>query len=76
LIKKDQPFSWGVEVDNVFQYLKAYFMFIPILIHVNPSKPFVLEMEAFDFVAGTVFSELGEKIFFIMLASILISFLL
>ncbi len=25
LTKKDQPFSWGVEVDNAFQSLKVFF---------------------------------------------------
>jgi hypothetical protein len=36
--------------------MKAYFMYVLIFIHVNPSKPFVLEMDSFDFVIGTMFS--------------------
>jgi hypothetical protein len=28
LIRKDQPFSWGVEVENAFQSLKDYFTII------------------------------------------------
>jgi len=31
------------------------------LIHANPSKPFVLEMDASNFVVGTIFSQLGEE---------------
>ncbi len=30
LIEKDQPFSWGVEVENAFQYLKASFKTAPL----------------------------------------------
>jgi hypothetical protein len=30
------------------------------LIHVNPSKPFVLKTDDFDFTLGVVFSKLGE----------------
>jgi hypothetical protein len=60
LIRKDQPFSWGVKVENVFQSLKASFIITPFFIHVDPSKPFVLEMNAFDFALGIVLSQLGE----------------
>jgi hypothetical protein len=38
LTKKDQPFSYVVEVDNVFQTLKASSTIAPLLIHINPSK--------------------------------------
>jgi hypothetical protein len=57
---KDQPFSWGVETDNAYQSLKASFTTTPLLMHVDPSKHFVLEMDAFDFVAGTMLS-LGKS---------------
>jgi len=59
LIWKDQPFSWRVEAENAFQYLKAFFMIAPLLIHVDPSKLFVLEMDTFDFALGVVFSQVG-----------------
>jgi hypothetical protein len=58
---KDQPFSWGVEVDNAFQYLKASFMTTPFLIHVNLYKHFILETDAFNFVVGVVLSQLGKN---------------
>jgi len=58
---KDQPFSWGVEAENAFQFLKVSFTIPPLLIHVNLSKPFVLEMDAFDFALGTILSQPGEN---------------
>jgi hypothetical protein len=60
LTKEDQPFSWGVEVDNAFQSLKAFFMIALPLIHEDPSTPFVLEMDAFNFAVSVVLSQLGE----------------
>jgi hypothetical protein len=50
LTRKDQPFSGGTKTDNAFQSLKAYFMIIPLLIHVDLSKPFVLETKVSYFV--------------------------
>ncbi len=38
LIWKDQPFSWGVKAENVFQSLKASFIITPLLIQVDPSN--------------------------------------
>jgi len=38
-------------------------MIVPLLIHLNPSKPFVLEMDVVDFRVGVVFSQLGEDNF-------------
>jgi hypothetical protein len=43
--------------------LKASFTTTPLLIHVDPSKPFVLETDAFGFALGVVFSQLGEDNF-------------
>jgi hypothetical protein len=60
LIRKDQPFSWGVEVKNAFQFLKVFFTNAPFLIHVDLAKPFVLEINAFDFALNVVFSQLGK----------------
>jgi hypothetical protein len=63
LIRKDQPFSWGVEAKNAFQSLKASSTTTPVLIHAYPSKPFVLEMNAFDFTIGAILSQLGKNNF-------------
>jgi hypothetical protein len=60
LTRKDQPFLWGVEAKNVFQSLKVYFTTAPLLIHVNPSKPFVLDIDISNFTIGALLSQLGE----------------
>jgi len=40
--------------------LKVFFTTTPLLIHVDPSKPFVLEMDAFDFATSAILSQLEE----------------
>jgi len=37
----DKHFDWCSKVKIVIQYLKIWFMTIPLLIHVNLSKPFI-----------------------------------
>jgi hypothetical protein len=63
LIKKDQPFFLGVEVEIAFQFLKASFTIVPLLIDVNLSKPFILEMNTFNFAIGAILSQLGKNNF-------------
>jgi hypothetical protein len=58
--RKDQPFSWGVEVENAFQSLKALFTIAPLFIHVNLAKPFVLETDASNFALGAILSQHGK----------------
>ncbi len=41
--------------------MKASFTTTPLLIHVGPSKPFVLETKASNFTLGVVFSQLEEN---------------
>jgi len=64
LIRKDRPFSWGVDVENSLKSLKASFTIAPLLIHVNLSKPFVLEMDDFDLIVGAILSQFGKNNFF------------
>jgi hypothetical protein len=64
LIRKNQPFSWGVKVKNAFQFLRVFFTTAPLLIHVDPTKPFVLEINAFDFALKVILSQLGKNNFF------------
>jgi len=52
-----------VEVENAFQFLKASFTIVPLLIHVDPSKPFILEMNTFNFAIGAILSQLGKNNF-------------
>jgi hypothetical protein len=44
--------------------LKASFTIAPFLIHLDPSKPLVLETNAFDFAIVVMFTQLGEDNFF------------
>jgi len=67
LTQKDQHFSWEVEVDNAFQFLKVSFMTTPFLSYVNPFKPFVLKIDDSNFVVGIIFSQLGEDNLFHLL---------
>jgi hypothetical protein len=53
------PFSWGIETKNAFQSLKVSFTIAPFLIHVNTSKPFLLETNIFNFIVNVVLSQLG-----------------
>jgi hypothetical protein len=43
-------FFWGVEADNAFQFLKVFLTIFLLLIHANPSKHSISEMNVFDFV--------------------------
>ncbi len=40
--------------------MKVSFTPTPLLIHANPPKPFVLEMDAFDFALGVILSQFEE----------------
>ncbi len=61
LIKKDQPFPWGVKVENEFQSLKVFFTIASFLIQAYFSKPFVLETDTSDFAIGVILSQLGKN---------------
>jgi hypothetical protein len=58
MTRKDQPFSWGVEVLNAFQFFEG--TTTPLMIHVNPSKPIVLKIDTSDFIISDILSQLGE----------------
>jgi hypothetical protein len=75
LTKKDQPYPLGVEVKNAFQSLKGFFTIAPLLIHVNPSKPYVLETNTSNFATGSIY-KLEKTIFFILSAFVFVSLLL
>jgi hypothetical protein len=51
-------------VGCVFQSLKASFIIALLLIHVDPSRPSILEMDAFDFALNAIFSQIGKHKFF------------
>ncbi len=57
LIRKDQPFSWGPKSWNFLPIFEGFLHDYPLLIHANPSKYFVLEMDVFDIALKVVFSQ-------------------
>jgi hypothetical protein len=56
LIQKDQTFVCGLEANFASQSLKVSFMIVPLLIHVDPSRPLILETNIFNFTLGAILS--------------------
>jgi hypothetical protein len=54
---KDKPFSWNPKA--AFDTLKMAFTSAPILIHLDPAKPLIVEMDASDFALGAILSQFG-----------------
>jgi hypothetical protein len=77
LIEKDQTFVWGPKTKCIFQSLKVSFTIVPLLIHVDLYRLFVLETSIFDFALGTIFSQLEKdnSTFFILQIFVFKSFI-
>jgi hypothetical protein len=57
---KDKPFSWNPTAWAAFDTLKVAFTFAPcILIHPDPAKPFIVEIDAINFTLGAILSQFG-----------------
>ena len=56
----DKKSVWIVDADKVFLDLKKAFTFPPILAHVDPQKPFIIEVAAYDIALGNILSQQGE----------------
>jgi hypothetical protein len=56
---KDKPFSWNPTAQAAFDTLKMAFTSAPILIHPDPTKPFIVETDASDFALGAILSQFG-----------------
>jgi hypothetical protein len=56
---KDKPFSWNPTAQAIFDTLKMAFTSAPILIHLDPTKPFIVETDASDFALGAILSQFG-----------------
>lgn len=50
-------FKWNVEAEEAFQELKGRFISAPILVHPDPSRQFVVEVDASDIGVGAVLSQ-------------------
>jgi hypothetical protein len=59
LIQKVQTFVCGLEAKFASQSLKVSFMVAPLLIHVDPSRPFILKTNILNFALGAILSQLG-----------------
>ena len=60
LTRKGQLFVWSEEADMAFKNLKKAFTSAPILAHVDPEKPFIIEADASDFALGSILSQQGN----------------
>ena len=60
LTQKNQPFIWSTSANLAFEGLKHAFTSAPILMHVDPTKRFILEADASDFALGSVLSQTGD----------------
>ena len=57
LTRKDKPFRWTPVEQTAFESLKTAFMSAPILLHPDPTKPFIVETDASDFAIGAILSQ-------------------
>ncbi|MBW0492957.1 hypothetical protein O181_032672 [Austropuccinia psidii MF-1] len=61
LLKKDYPFIFSYEALSQFQILKEAFTTAPILAHLNPSLPTIVENDASDYALGAVLSQVNDS---------------
>ncbi|MBW0515651.1 hypothetical protein O181_055366 [Austropuccinia psidii MF-1] len=60
LLQKDSPFIFNKEAPSQFQLLKEAFTTSPILSHLNPSLPTIVETDASDDSFGAVLSQVND----------------
>jgi transposase InsO family protein len=56
----DVQAAWGAPQQQAFERLKALLISAPILVHADPTKPFVLRTDASDFALGAVLMQEHE----------------
>ena len=59
LLKKDQPFIWTDEVQQLFDDMKKRFTEEPILMMPDQTKPFQIECDASKWASGAVLTQLN-----------------
>ena len=57
LTKKGQSFVWTNATNTTFMDLKKAFTSALILVHVDPQKPFIIEVDASDFALSSILSQ-------------------
>jgi hypothetical protein len=60
LLRKENPWKWGVEEQASFDSLKQALIESPILIQPNVGKEFFLQCDASDFATGAILSQQGK----------------
>lgn len=60
LTGKGVPWAWGTTEKAAFKGLKRELSKEPVLIHPNPSKPYILETDASRVAMGAILSQKGE----------------
>ena len=55
--KGNSPFTWSHEADQAFRALKQRFISTPILQHPDPTRPFIVEVDASNVGVGAVLSQ-------------------
>ncbi|MBW0487784.1 hypothetical protein O181_027499 [Austropuccinia psidii MF-1] len=61
LLKKDSPFIFNEEAFSQFQILKEAFTTAPILAHLNPSLPTIVDTDASDYALGALLSQVNDS---------------
>ena len=55
------PFVWSPRAEGAFEYLKKRFTSAPVLIHPDPSRQFIVEVDASDVGVGAVLSQRSSE---------------
>ena len=55
--KDKVPFKWNSQAQISFEALKSAFTTAPVLAHVDPGQPFIIETDASDFALGAILSQ-------------------
>ena len=57
LTSPSKPFCWSSAADSAFQRRKERFTSAPVLLHPDPKRQFIVEVDASDTGLGTVLSQ-------------------
>ena len=57
ITRKGMPFQWTPFAKYAFDLLKHVFTSAPVLLHVDPTTPFQVEIGASDFAIGAILSQ-------------------
>ena len=61
LTKKDTPWTWGKDQQNVFDTLREWIITEPVLVQPDLTKPFKMEVDSSGFARGAVLLQRGSN---------------